>query len=143
MFSEQVILSLAVMVFAVMVLILVYVFGRTIFFGGFGRNDEYWDYFFRYIVKSFPPGSHLYSEIFKGSVEPILEKRNDFWSVFGQLYISIFLIAAITVLLLTKTINADAGLPLLSAIVAFAVARTSDKTRDRELPTERREGEPR
>jgi len=121
------------MIFAIIAMILVYVFGRAIFFG---NNGDIWDYIWRML-----PGVRPFPEIFKSSVETYFEKRNDFWSVFGQLYISIFLIAAITVLLLTKTINPDAGLPLLSAIVAFALARTSDRTRDKETPTAPRPAE--
>jgi uncharacterized membrane protein YhaH (DUF805 family) len=134
MFSDPpVVLSLAVMIFAIFAMVLVYVFGQAIFFGRW--HGRFWDYFWELLHSGQRPNP----ETLKTSVEIYLEKRNDFWSVFGQLYISIFLIAAITVLLLTKTINADAGLPLLSAIVAFGLAKTSDRTRDRELPTERRE----
>jgi hypothetical protein len=140
MFSDQTtLLSLAVMIFAVIAMVLVYLFGQAIFFGINGRFfDKFWEYFWKLL----PGGLRPYPEIFKSTVETYFEKRNDLWSVFGQLYISIFLIAAITVLLLTKTINADAGLPLLSAIVAFALARTSDRSRDKEAPSAARPSDP-
>ena len=54
-----------------------------------------------------------------------LEKRNEFWTSYGQLIISIFIVSIISILLLTKIITAEAGLPLLSAISGFAVAKTA------------------
>lgn len=55
--------------------------------------------------------------------EEYLEKRNRFWELFGQVALSVVVAALLTVLLLTKTIEADAGLPILSAIVAFVVGK--------------------
>src|SRR4051812_15097697 len=107
-------LSIAVILFAIVVLFLVHGFGTAIFFGKY-PDGRWWEFFWQL----FRHDPKAYREAVKSSVEKYLEKRNDYWSVFGQVYISIFLIATITVLLLTKTINADAGLPLLSAIVAF------------------------
>jgi hypothetical protein len=52
-----------------------------------------------------------------------LERRNEFWSTYGQITLAIFLATLIAILLLTKTISADAGLPILSAISGFAIAK--------------------
>ena len=129
----EVVLSFAVMVFAIIVLVLVYIFGTAIYYGMPAHRA--WEYFWDrwHHDPKFTP------DLVKSSLSSYLERTNDYWSIFGQMYISIVLISAITVLLLTKTISAEAGLPLLSAIVAFAVARTSDKSREKEAPPERRE----
>ena len=51
------------------------------------------------------------------------ERRNEFWTTYGQITLAIFITAVPAVLLLTKTIDPDAGLPILSAIAGFAVAK--------------------
>jgi len=53
------------------------------------------------------------------------EKRNDFWTTYGQIVICIFIVCVIALLLLTKVISAEAGLPILSAISGFAIAKGS------------------
>lgn len=55
-----------------------------------------------------------------------LEHRNEFWATYGQIVISIFLVCIITLLLLTHTITAEAGLPLLSAISGFTIAKGAE-----------------
>ncbi len=52
-----------------------------------------------------------------------LERRNDFWITYGQMSICIFIVGILAILLLTKTITAEAGLPILSAISGFAIAK--------------------
>ncbi|EPY4326553.1 hypothetical protein ACXDJA_000073 [Klebsiella variicola] len=53
------------------------------------------------------------------------ERRNEFWTIYGQIVIAIFIALILTVLLITKTISAEAGLPILSAISGFAIAKNS------------------
>lgn len=52
-----------------------------------------------------------------------LERRNEFWTAYGQLVVATLIIIVLTILLLTKTITAEAGLPILSAISGFAIAK--------------------
>lgn len=54
-----------------------------------------------------------------------LEKRNDFWEHYGQVALAVLIVTVLAVLLLTKTISAEAGLPILSAVAGFAIAKTS------------------
>jgi hypothetical protein len=54
------------------------------------------------------------------------EKRNDFWTAYGQIIICVFIVCIIALLLLTKVISAEAGLPILSAISGFAIAKGSN-----------------
>lgn len=53
-----------------------------------------------------------------------LEKRNEFWTTYGQVMIAAFIVIILAILMLTKTITAEAGLPILSAISGFAIAKS-------------------
>ncbi len=52
-----------------------------------------------------------------------LQKRNDFWTSYGQIILALFIVIVLAILMLTKTISGEAGLPLLSAISGFAIAK--------------------
>lgn len=54
-----------------------------------------------------------------------LEKRNDFWEHYGQMALAVLIVVVLAVLLLTKAISAEAGLPILSAVAGFAIAKTN------------------
>jgi hypothetical protein len=64
-----------------------------------------------------------------GLVEEWHSRRNEFWTSYGQFMLSGFVIVCITILLLTKTITAEAGLPILAGIGGFAIGKgTSSRT---------------
>jgi hypothetical protein len=70
-----------------------------------------------------------------------LTRRNEFWITYGQTTVAVLLLIVVTVLLLTRTINPDAGLPILSGIAGFAIAKTTGNPRGiPPVPPERREG---
>jgi Fe2+ transport system protein B len=75
-----------------------------------------------------------YSEIRNASWQDIcsvvMEKRNEFWLYYGQIIIALVIAIILAVLLLTKVIDASAGLPLLSAMGGFTIAKSTD-SRDR------------
>lgn len=54
-----------------------------------------------------------------------LARRNEFWMSYGQITVAVLLLIVVTVLLLTRTIDPDAGLPILSGIAGFAIAKTT------------------
>ena len=54
-----------------------------------------------------------------------LARRNEFWVSYGQITLAVLLLIVVTVLLLTRTIDPDAGLPILSGIAGFAIAKTT------------------
>ena len=64
-----------------------------------------------------------YVRVFPEMVEEYLGQKNKFWEMFGQVTLSIVVVVFLTVLLLMEKIQADAGLPILSAIVAFVVGK--------------------
>jgi hypothetical protein len=87
----------------------------------FHRSFEYWEKNgSRYNLPRY--ARDIFSEL--------LERRNEFWTSYGQLIIAALIIIVLTILLLTKTITAEAGLPILSAISGFAIAKgvTSGRT---------------
>lgn len=57
-----------------------------------------------------------------------LEKRNDFWEHYGQVSLAVLIVIILAVLLLTKVITAEAGLPILSAVAGFAIAKTNSSS---------------
>lgn len=65
-----------------------------------------------------------------------LQRRNEFWTTYGQITLSVLVALVLTILLLTKTINADAGLPILSAISGFAIAKGVSGSKTVEMPSE-------
>ena len=52
-----------------------------------------------------------------------LQRRNEFWTTYGQVVIAVLMVVVLSLLLLTKTISAEAGLPILSGISGFAIAK--------------------
>ena len=47
-------------------------------------------------------------------MDELLNRRNEFWMLYGQFILSLFVIVCVTILLLTGVISAEAGLPILS-----------------------------
>lgn len=52
-----------------------------------------------------------------------LQRRNEFWTTYGQVVIAALIMVVLSILLLTKAISAEAGLPILSGISGFAIAK--------------------
>lgn len=46
-----------------------------------------------------------------------------FWSVYGQMLLSAFVIISITILLISGVISAEAGLPILAGVGGFAIGK--------------------
>jgi hypothetical protein len=65
-----------------------------------------------------------------------LQRRNEFWTSYGQIVIAALIIIVLTILLITKTITAEAGLPILSAVSGFALAKGVTGARSQVTPPE-------
>jgi type IV secretory pathway TraG/TraD family ATPase VirD4 len=88
-------------------------------------------------------GTYCYSEdAIPHAVSPVLqknkeahgdflEKRNDFLFGFGQIIIIGVIIIVLAVLLLLEKISPEAGLPIISALSGFAIAKTTGTARTR------------
>lgn len=72
------------------------------------------------------------------SFAEFLQRRNEFWTTYVQVLVAALIIIVLTILLLTKSISPEAGLPILSGISGFAIAkgvsigRTGGGSSDRE-----------
>ena len=62
-------------------------------------------------------------------IKEFLERTNEFWIIYGQIALAIFIVSVLFVLLLTKAISSEAGLPILSATTGFAIAKGSSISR--------------
>ena len=118
--SSEFWLSIAGMVFGVIVVGCVFIFGRHIFWSRYdwSRYDKI-EYFLHELSRVANKNTRVFHEI----VEEYLGQRNKFWEMFGQVTLSVVVVVLLTVLLLMEKIQADAGLPILSAIVAFVVGK--------------------
>jgi ABC-type sugar transport system permease subunit len=52
-----------------------------------------------------------------------LERRNEFWYAFGQTIVVVMIVIVLTVLLIIGKISAEAGLPIISGLSGFAIAK--------------------
>ncbi len=112
-------------------------FGRGIFgasqydFWGLSKFLDFWQ------QQNIRPNLPRY---FLDALTESLQRRNEFWVTYGQVVVSVLIIIILTVLLLTKTISAEAGLPLLSAVSGFAIAKGVNSNRTATAPPERDQG---
>jgi hypothetical protein len=112
-------------------------FGRRIFgdsqydFWGLARFLDFWQ------NQNIRPNLPRY---FVDALTESLQRRNEFWMTYGQIIVSVLIIVILTVLLLTKTISAEAGLPLLSAVSGFAIAKSVNSNRSNSPTPDREQG---
>jgi hypothetical protein len=108
----------------------------------FQKRKYRYENFTDYLIDMFhSPNRQDFIRIF-GSISnyfgEVLDKRNDFWTTYGQIVICIFFVSILAILLLTGTISAEAGLPILSAIASFAIAKGSTtRTKGNDNPPEK------
>jgi hypothetical protein len=121
--------GIAVLVLAVGLIFLfgLYRFGIALF----GQNSaNLWEdirHLFRDLIHH--PSSHRSQEWIASTASDwyrtYLERRNDFWEHYGQVALAVLIVIVLAVLLLAKVISAEAGLPILSAVAGFAIAKSS------------------
>lgn len=112
-------------------------FGRSIFgdsqydFLGLARFLDFWQ------SQNIRPNLTRY---FVDALSESLQRRNEFWMTYGQIIVSVLIIVILTVLLLAKAISAEAGLPLLSAVSGFAIAKGVNSNRSSSPGPDREQG---
>lgn len=89
------------------------------------RFDHFFEHFMHWFDKNDRYGAYKVFNAINNLNSDHTEKRNDFWTTYGQILICVFIVCIIALLLLTKVISAEAGLPILSAISGFAIAKSS------------------
>lgn len=121
--SETTILILSITIAVLSLLVL----GGAIYFGLkiFQEKYPFEPRRLYYLMIKQMVNSNKYLPSFFDTLGEFLERRNEFWTSYSQSLISVFLIAVIAILLLTKTISAEAGLPILSGVTGFAIAKSA------------------
>lgn len=124
-------LSLGVAVIGIIVLYGVYRFGKDIY------NKTCWDSFrvkehrlIDLLLSNSPNNSANELKALVDSYADHRERRNEFWAIYGQVVIAVFIIIILAILLITRTISAEAGLPILSAVAGFAIAKGINSGKD-------------
>ncbi len=119
-------LSIFVGVFGVTVIAGVIWFGREIFSRSLGNVFEELRMAIRDYLHFSLGHNQNHSNELKAIVESFAdhrERRNEFFTLYGQVVLAIFIVVVLAILLITKTISAEAGLPILSAVSGFAIAK--------------------
>ena len=85
---------------------------------------HFWDHLFHRIEKDRPwHDMRILARHASDAYIESLQRRNEFWSIYGQVIIAVLIIVILSMLLLTKTISPEAGLPILSGVSGFAIAK--------------------
>jgi len=75
-------------------------------------------------------GNLISCKKFKKIHSDFLLRRNEFWSIFVQYVIIIFIITVLTVLLIMDKVSSEAAIPVMAGLASFAVGKaiTNAKT---------------
>lgn len=102
-------------------------------------DHPFLDELFHRWMKGPPPYDDIPRQIAE-SFSEYLQRRNEFWNTYGQVLIAILIVTVLTILLLTKAISAEAGLPILSGVSGFAIAKGVSGAKTISVPQERQRG---
>jgi hypothetical protein len=106
-------------------------FGIYLYRGRFPRAPAE-EHMLKRIVVHWMHGSHSGCRNFRHLMDVYSEqvqRRNEFWTSYGQIIVAALIIIVLTILLLTCSISAEAGLPVLSGISGFAIAKSISVSR--------------
>ena len=100
-------------------------------FRHFGKgDDEMWMRFVEHWLHGGPGPARQNIRHFIDAYSEQLQRRNEFWTSYGQIIVAALIIIVLTILLLTRSISAEAGLPVLSGISGFAIAKSVSVSRN-------------
>ena len=117
-------------------------FGRLIFRTQIEKkfsSHRFWDVLIHGNLKDRHTHDDIPRYVYEGYSE-YLQRRNEFWTTYGQVLIAVLIAIVLSILLLTKTISAEAGLPILSGISGFAIAKGVSGAKTISIPKERPRG---
>ena len=123
---SELVMPIATMLFGITAIGGMYLFGLRIYADRLDSWSREWDRWFDSLSRLYEKTQRMPMFDWKyvwDAWDDALRRRNKFWELFGQVALSVVVSVIVAVLLLTKTIEADAGLPILSAIVAFVVGK--------------------
>jgi hypothetical protein len=90
-------------------------------------------------MKGAPPYDDLPRHLAESYCE-YLQRRNEFWNTYGQVLLAILIVTVLAILLLAKAISAEAGLPILSGVSGFAIAKGVSGAKTISVPQDRMRG---
>ena len=102
-------------------------------------GHPFWEEILHCSLKGPPPYDDIPRYVSEGYSE-FLQRRIEFWTTYGQVLIAVLIVILLTILLLSKAISAEAGLPILSGISGFAIAKGVSGTRTISIPQDRQRG---
>ncbi|MGI9346807.1 MAG: hypothetical protein ACR2PV_02315 [Gammaproteobacteria bacterium] len=70
-------------------------------------------------------------------IQHYFSEKSSFWQNYTQVMVAIMIIVVVGVLLITKTIESDAGLPIITAVGGFALAKGGSIIKQRNKPRDR------
>jgi len=97
------------------------------------RDHPVWQEFFSFVLEKDWARKNLPRYLVDSYAE-FLQRRNEFLTTYGQLLLAALVVVVLTILLLTKTISAEAGLPILSGITGFAIGKGVNASRNSTPP---------
>jgi hypothetical protein len=105
-------------------------FGVFIYRGRLRRSFEDFDGLWFRLVERWlhEPGQPVIRPLIDAYTEQ-LQRRNEFWTSYGQIIVAVLIIVVLSILLLTRSISAEAGLPILSGISGFTIAKSVSSSR--------------
>jgi hypothetical protein len=121
-------LAVIVVCFGLLVILCSVRFGMQLSGGWKGAQDDPLYRLMEYILRTGQPRPISISQ-WSAAFEEYLSRRNEFWTLFGQIGLSVVLVVVLAVLLLAGVITPEAGLPILSGIGGFAIGKTVQATR--------------
>jgi len=97
------------------------------------------DELFHHWARGGPPSDDVPRHLAESYAE-YLQRRNEFWTAYGQVLLAVLIVTVLAILLLAKAISAEAGLPILSGVSGFAIAKGVSGARTISVPQERQRG---
>ena len=119
----------------------IYLFGQVVLKNHVLKDFHpfrFWDEIFHRSMKDSSFRRENIPQHLAGAYSNYLERRNEFWTTFGQVVIAIVIVVILSILLLTKAISAEAGLPILSGISGFAIAKGVSGAKSINIPNDNR-----
>jgi hypothetical protein len=119
----------AVILFGVFAII-----GLTVF--GILKLNDFWNNVLLFVNKDGIESckNDTQCKILKEMNTDFLERRNEFWSIFGQYIITLFIITILAVLLIMKKVSPEAALPIMAGLASFAAGKGIASAKHDKLP---------
>lgn len=134
-------ISILVGIIGVVSILGIYLFGQVVLKKHVFKDlhpFRFWDELFHRYMKDSSCRRENIPQHLAGAYSDYLERRNEFWTTFVQVIIAIVIVIILSILLLTKAISAEAGLPILSAISGFAIAKGVSGAKSINIPNNNR-----